>query len=194
LKIKKAVEKLDIHNVVITSVTRDDLKDGGAGYFAECVQILRDFKSHLKIEVLVPDFLGRRSSIQKVVSTGVDIFSHNVETVPRLYAKVRPQADYRRSLDVLRYAKDVNPALITKSGLMVGLGETKEELYNVMKDLKEAGCEILTVGQYLKPASYCIEVAEFLHPEEFVKFSRWAEEIGFKKFQCSPFARSSYLE
>jgi lipoic acid synthetase len=194
LKIREAVKRLNTCNIVITSVTRDDLDDGGAGHFADCIRILRDFKPGLKIEVLVPDFLGKSDSIEDVIYAGPDVFSHNLETVPWLYSKVRPQADYGRSLDVLRLTKQLRPGIITKSGIMVGLGETRAEIYAVMKDLIEARCDVLTIGQYLKPASWCIDVVEFLEPNEFMRFSKWAEELGFKRFRCSPFTRSSYFE
>jgi len=189
--IKEAVRRLDLRKVVITSVTRDDLSDGGAGHFAECIEILKGLSAGLDIEVLVPDFLGKKESIEKVVSGGPRGFSHNVETVPRLFTRVRPEAEYQRSLDAIRYAKEIAPWLITKSGLMVGLGETRKEVYNVMKDLKESGCDIITIGQYLMPNPHCLEVEEFLHPDEFVQFSKWARELGFEKFSCSPFTRSS---
>lgn len=190
-RIRETVSKLGMRHIVITSVTRDDLVDGGAAHFADCVETLRDLDAELNIEVLVPDFMGKQSSIEKVVLAKPDVFAHNIETVPRLYDRVRPQADYRRSLEVIRYAKTIDASLITKSGLMVGLGETKREIYKVMEDLKESSCDIITIGQYLRPDAQCLEVKEFLHPEEFVRFSGWASEIGFKEFFCSPFTRSS---
>ncbi len=192
--IREAVERLGLRNVVVTSVTRDDLSDGGGSHFADCIKILRESCAGLNIEVLVPDFRGKKDAIKKVVCRDPDIFSHNVETVPRLYRKVRPQADYQRSLDVIKYAKEVSGRLLIKSGLMAGFGETRGEIYSVMKDLKSAGCDIITIGQYLRPDPCCLEVEEFLNPEEFVEFSKWAEEIGFRKFSCSPFTRSSYLQ
>jgi len=191
-RIKEAVVKLGIKNTVITSVTRDDLSDGGSGHFADCVNILRRSGGDLKIEILVPDFLGDKRSIEKVVAAKPDIFSHNLETVPRLYSKVRHGADYNRSLEVLKYAKKLNPSLITKSGIMVGLGEFREEIRGVMQDLRKAGCDIITIGQYLKPGTGCLDVEEFLEPAEFDKFSEWAAQTGFKKYYCSPFVRSSY--
>lgn len=192
--IKEAVKILGIQKAVITSVTRDDLEDGGAGHFAESMDVLRDFDPDLHIEVLVPDFSGKTSSVERVVSANPDVFSHNLETVPRLYRSVRPQAYYQRSLDILKCAKKSNNNLLIKSGLMVGLGETREEVYEVMRDLAGIGCDMITIGQYLKPDPRCLDVREFLDPEEFVKFSGWAEDMGFKKFSCSPFTRSSYLE
>ena len=192
LRIKEAAEVLGLKHVIVTSVTRDDLIDGGAGHFAECINILRGIGSGLKIEALVPDFLGDKESIQKVVSAGPDILSHNLETAPRLYNKVRPEADYSRSLGVLRYAKELDNSIITKSGIMAGLGEFREEILAVMKDLRKADCDIITIGQYLKPDAECLDVKEFLEPGEFDKFSKWAEEEGFKKYYCGPFVRSSY--
>lgn len=192
LKIKEAADKLNIRNVVITSVTRDDLSDGGADHFADCVNILRGVERELKIETLVPDFLGDRKSIEKVVYSKPDIFSHNLETVPRLYSKVRPQADYNRSLEALRYARKIDSGMVTKSGIMAGLGEFREEIHDVMRDLRKADCDIVTIGQYLKPSADCLDVEEFLEPREFNRFSEWARELGFKKYYCGPFVRSSY--
>jgi len=192
LRIREAVVKLDIRNVVITSVTRDDLSDGGAGYFADCINILRDTGKDLKIETLVPDFLGNKRSIEKVVAAKPDIFSHNLETVSRLYGKVRQGADYNRSLEVLRYAKRLDTSLVTKSGIMAGLGEFREEIRDAMRDLRKTDCDIITIGQYLKPGAGCLDVEEFLEPAEFDKFSEWAKEEGFKKYYCGPFVRSSY--
>ena len=193
-RIRDAVDRLGIKNPVVTSVTRDDLEDGGAAHFADCVNILRDFSSALKIEVLVPDFLGRKESIEKVVSAKPDIFSHNLETVPRLYKKIRHEADYDRSLGALKFAKKTDKTMLTKSGIMAGLGESREEIYEVMKDLREADCDIVTIGQYLKPGPDCLDVEEFLEPGEFDKFSKWAEDLGFKRYYCGPFVRSSYTE
>jgi len=192
LKIKEAVEKLGVKNVVITSVTRDDLADGGASCFADCINTLKSTGRGLKIEALVPDFLGNKSSIEKVVSARPDVLSHNIETVPRLYGKVRPESDYNRSLEVLRYAKELDGGITTKSGIMAGLGELREEILGAMGDLRKADCDIITIGQYLKPDAGCLEVEEFLEPGEFDKFSKWAKEAGFKKYYCGPFVRSSY--
>ena len=191
LYIREAVKKLGMHHVIMTSVTRDDLNDGGASHFALGVSMLRELDDCLYIELLVPDFRGRKESIEKIVFVKPDIFSHNIETVPRLYSKVRPHADYMRSLELLRYAKELDGNLITKSGLMVGLGEDRHEVYSVMADLKKSGCDMITIGQYLRPDSSCLEVKEFLHPEEFLVFSGWAKDLGFKKFSCNPFVRSS---
>lgn len=191
-KIRAAVGRLDMRSVVITSVTRDDLIDGGAAHFADCAAILKERDPDLNIELLVPDFLGSRSSVKKVISAKPDIFSHNIETVPRLYSRVRPQSDYKRSLGVLSYAKQLDKNTVTKSGLMLGLGEDRDEVCGVMEDIRKAGCDIITVGQYLKPEASCLEVEGFFHPEEFMRLSDKAKELGFKEVFCSPFARSSY--
>jgi len=193
-RIKEAVKRLDLQEVIITSVTRDDLEDGGSSHFADCIGVLREIDSSLSIEILVPDFLGNKSSIEKVVFAKPDIFSHNVETVPALYLKVRPKADYNRSLNLLRYVKELDSSLTTKSSLMVGLGEERDEVYRVMQDLRDVDCDMITIGQYLMPDSECLEVKEFLHPDEFIVFSKRAKELGFKKYSCSPFTRSSYLD
>jgi len=192
--IRDAVRDLGVRSVVITSVARDDLEDGGAGHFADCIKILRDFRQDLGVEVLVPDFFGKKSSIERVISAMPDVFAHNVETVPRLYREVRPQADYKRSLGVIRHAKALSPKIDTKSGLMVGLGEEVDEVHGVMSDLKRAGCDIITIGQYLRPNAECLAVKEFLDPTKFEKFSALAKEMGFKKYSCSPFTRSSYMD
>jgi lipoyl synthase len=193
-RILEAVRRLGVKRVVITSVTRDDLEDGGAGHFADCVDILKRYDGSLDVEVLVPDFRGDRDSVKKVILSGPDTFSHNVETVPRLYVDVRPDSDYNRSLDVLRYVKKRAPYMDIKSGMMVGFGEKEKEVRLVMKDLRSAGCDIITIGQYLKPGKGCLEVKDFLHPDKFRRFSNWAGELGFKKHSCSPLTRSSYLE
>lgn len=193
LRIKEAIKRLGTRRVIITSVTRDDLEDGGAAYFADCVNILRQHDTGLHIEVLVPDFQGDKQSVQTVISAQPAVFSHNVETVPRLYPVVRPEADYKRSLSVLQYAKEKAHYIDVKSGIMVGLGETEDEIYSVMKDLKLSGCDIVTIGQYLRPDSRCLEVKEFLEPVRFEKFSEWARDLGFKGYSCSPFTRSSSL-
>ncbi|MFH1478477.1 MAG: lipoyl synthase [Candidatus Omnitrophota bacterium] len=191
LNIKEAVRRMGAKRVTITSVTRDDLEDGGAKHFAKAVEILRGFESLLHIEVLVPDFGGNRESIEKVVLAGPNVFSHNIETVPRLYGDIRKEADYDRSLGVIKQAKSTSPFITTKSGLMAGLGEDKEEIYNTMRDLKASGCDIIVIGQYLRPRSDSVEVKRFLAPEEFDEFAVMAKDIGFKDVISKPFARSS---
>lgn len=190
-KISQAINTLGLTHIIITSVTRDDLEDGGANqYFLVVTQIKRDCPK-VTIEVLTPDFKGKSESLYKVLDSPIDIFSHNIETVPRLYNIIRPQADYYRSLDILRKAKKKKKT--TKSGIMVGLGETKEEVFNVMYDLKNAGCDLLTIGQYLKPTKGQFEVCEFVHPEIFDLYNDKALSLGFKDVLSSPFARTSYM-
>lgn len=193
LRLREAVERLGVKKIVITSVTRDDLEDGGAGHFADCVNILREHSPKLKIEVLVPDFQGKIESVETVMAARPDIFSHNIETVPRLYAEMRPKADYRRSLDIIRGAKERSPDTDIKSGFMVGLGEREAEIYSVIEDLKRSGCDIITIGQYLRPDSKCLEVKEFVTPEKFGIFSEYIRKLGFKEYSSSPFTRSSYI-
>ncbi|MFH1783045.1 MAG: lipoyl synthase [Candidatus Omnitrophota bacterium] len=191
LNIIEAIKKLNLERIVITSVTRDDLEDGGAGHFALCIQRLKNAFRDLEIEVLVPDFLGDKGSIETVVNSGPDVFAHNIETVPRLYEQVRPEADYKRSLRVLEEAKNIRLEIVIKSGLMLGLREKKEEVLEVMNDLKSIGCDNIVLGQYLRPNKDCIEVDRFLEPKEFEDLKLIAEQFGFKKVTSRPFARSS---
>lgn len=192
LRIACATKKLRLRHVVITSVTRDDLPDGGSEQFAKTIYALRSEMPEVTIEVLTPDFMGDVSAISKVVSEGPDVFNHNVETVPRLYTAIRPMANYRRSLDVLKKVKELNPHIYTKSGMMLGLGETRTEVSEVIHDLKEAGCDILTIGQYLSPTKDHFPVKEYVHPETFFEIAEEAKKIGFKFVASSPFIRSSF--
>lgn len=192
--VAKAVAKLGLSYVVITSVTRDDLPDGGAGQFArviDCIKKLCGSKTY--IEVLIPDFKGSFSSLKKVIEAKPFVINHNLETIPRLYPEVRPRANYQRSLEVLRRCKSVDPATYTKSGLMVGLGETFDEVVQVIKDLREVGCDILTIGQYLRPSPSHLEVKEFVHPDVFKKYEEVAYSLEFTYVASSPFVRSSYM-
>jgi len=197
-KISQAVLKLGLKYVVITSVTRDDLVDGGAGHFAEVIRTLRGRSTRIKVEVLIPDFKGKRASIDKIIKENPDVINHNVETVPRLYSKVRPpmravwQADYLRSLELLRYIKEVKPSIYTKSGFMVGLGESDDEVFSVLRDLRSAGCDIVSIGQYLPPSSKHPKVDRYVEPEDFVRFERVGCKMGFYKIFSGPFVRSSY--
>ncbi|MGA2193545.1 MAG: lipoyl synthase [Nitrospirota bacterium] len=190
--IARAVGLLGLRHAVITSVTRDDLIDGGAGQFAAVVRALREKFPDLVIEVLTPDFRGSDDALRTVTDAGPGIFNHNVETVPRLYKKVRPQAVYERSLNVLKRAKEMAPGIYTKSGLMAGLGEAEDEVMNVMRDLRSAGCDLLTIGQYLRPTKENLEVAEHVRPEVFDKYAAAAREMGFVSVASAPFVRSSY--
>ena len=191
-KIVEATGRLGLKHAVITSVTRDDLKDGGASEFAAVISALRSRYPSLVVEVLTPDFGGSVDSLRTVIAAGPHIFNHNIETVPRLYSIVRPQADYRRSLEVLRAAKGMDAAVFTKSGLMAGLGETEYEVISVMRDMLEVGVSILTIGQYLRPMKDNLEVAEYVLPEVFDRYAAAAKEMGFLSVASAPLVRSSY--
>lgn len=191
-RVAVAAARLGLRHVVVTSVTRDDLPDGGAGQFAATIGALRDQLPQAIIEVLTPDFKGERASIARVVEARPHIFNHNMETVPRLYPRVRPAADYRRSLEVLKMVKDLVPDIYTKSGMMVGLGETREEVEEVMADLRGAGCDILTIGQYLRPSPQHLAVEEFVPPETFEHYGQLGRKMGFLYVASAPFVRSSY--
>ncbi len=188
----KAAKKLGLKHVVITSVTRDDLPDGGASHFAKITEKLREYDENIVIELLIPDLKGKEGDIRKIIESKPDIINHNIEVVPRLFRKVTPQANYERSLKLLKMVKEMDPAIYTKSGLMVGLGETKDEVIELMKDLREAECDILTVGQYLKPPSSDLEIEEFVHPSIFKEYEERAYEMGFQFVASAPFVRSSF--
>ena len=192
-RVALAAQRLGLRHVVVTSVTRDDLADGGAGHFAATIRALRDaLGEDATIEVLTPDFAGKKGALETVLSAGPDVFNHNVETVERLYAVVRPGANYKRSLELLKRAKTIRPEVTTKSGLMVGMGETREELSGTLRDLREAGVELLTVGQYLAPTRGHHPVIRFVEPGEFEEIEKEALSLGFKGAACGPFVRSSY--
>ncbi|GAB6888464.1 hypothetical protein JCM13304A_19630 [Desulfothermus okinawensis JCM 13304] len=186
------IEKMSLKYVVITSVTRDDLEDGGASHFAKIIKLIKQNCPGVGVEVLVPDFLGNISSLKTVLEAKPDVFNHNVETVKRLYNKVRPGADYGRSIGLLKNAKDIAPDIPTKSGIMVGLGETIEELVETFFDLKNSGVDILTIGQYLRPTKRQVEVSKYYHPQEFIELERTGKKIGFKEVVSGVFVRSSY--
>jgi lipoic acid synthetase len=190
-KIAVAARKLGLQYVVITSVTRDDLPDGGAAHFAAAILAVRQSLPRAAVEVLTPDFLGDTAALDAVLAARPAIFNHNIETVPRLYAQVRPQADYRRSLKMLNHA--ARTGLPVKSGLMLGLGETETEIKTVLRDLKDTGVSIVTLGQYLPPSKTHYPVREFIHPDEFAEYKEYGEkELGFKTVFAAPFVRSSY--
>jgi lipoic acid synthetase len=178
--------------VVVTSVTRDDVADGGSSLFARTITEIRRKMSDACVEVLIPDFLGNQDALLTVLRAGPDVLNHNIETVPRLYPRVRPQAEYQRSLDIIRWAHEYDSALPTKSGLMLGLGEEEMEVENTLKDLQSAGCRILTLGQYLQPSKSHLPVERFIPPEEFEAWRKKAVKIGFKEVASGPFVRSSY--
>lgn len=192
-RLAAAAAKLGLRHVVITSVTRDDLPDEGAGHFARCVAAVRARLPRATVEVLVPDFHARPELIATVCAAGPRVFNHNVETVERLQKPVRPAARYERSLAVLRLARQLAGNLVTKSGLMVGLGETRDELLTTFRDLRAAGCELLTIGQYLRPGERCAPVARYYTPAEFEELADLARELGFRGVASGPFVRSSYL-
>jgi len=188
----EAVEKLNLSYVVVTSVTRDDLSDGGASQFVKTINMLHQKRKGVVVEVLVPDFLGSAESLRAIVEARPDVVNHNVETVPRLYSEVRPEADYSRSLKLLSMAKKLNPDIVTKSGLMLGLGETKEEVVKVMEDLRGVNCDLLTIGQYLQPSPEHHPVARFISPEEFSQYGDIGRDIGFVEVAIAPLVRSSF--
>ena len=188
----KAAAELGLKHVVITTVTRDDLPDGGAGHFAKVVESIRAKDSSITIELLISDLQGQEEAIKTVVDSKPEIINHNVETVPRLYSEIRPMAIYQRSLDVLRLVKEMDDTILTKSGMMVGLGETEEEVIEVMKDLREIDCDFLTIGQYLRPSEKHYPVKEYVTPETFERYKIKGEELGFKFVASGPFVRSSY--
>jgi lipoic acid synthetase len=192
-QLAEAVHKLALKYVVITSVNRDDLRDGGAGHFAECIREIRQIAPNTKIEVLVPDFRGRvEKALDILRDFPCDVFNHNLETVPRLYAKARPGADYEGSLDLFRQFSRALPNVPTKSGLMLGIGETPDEVEEVMRDLLAAGCSMLTLGQYLQPSKAHLAVEEYVTPEQFERYGEIARKLGFKQVASAPMVRSSY--
>jgi lipoic acid synthetase len=192
VRVARAVARLGLRHVVVTSVNRDDLPDGGAGHFASTARALRELVPECRIEVLVPDFQGHVGSVNEVATAPIDIFNHNLETVPRLYRRVRPGARYERSLAVLAAARAARRELLTKAGLMLGLGESVEELLSVFSDLRSIGCDILTLGQYLRPSAAQLPVERYLPPEEFAALRSGALELGFRHVEAGPLVRSSY--
>jgi lipoic acid synthetase len=190
-RLAEAAVRLGLRHVVITSVTRDDLTDGGAEHFYRCVLAVRR-RTDAAVEVLTPDFLGDAAAIDRVIESEPEVFNHNTETVPRLYRRVRGRADYQRTLDLLARVKSKNPRIITKTGLMLGLGESIDELFDVLADVRQTGCDILTLGQYLTPTLKHIPVARYLPPEEFDELAVEARRLGFRQVVAGPFVRSSY--
>jgi lipoic acid synthetase len=191
-RLAEVARDLGLEYVVITSVTRDDLKDGGATLFARTVTRIREMAPRTKVEVLIPDFRGLLKALNTVIKSGPQVLNHNLETVERLYPQVRPEAVYHRSLELLRNAKRLDQDMITKSGLMIGLGETWEEIIQSMSDLRKAGCDLLTIGQYLRPSSSSHKVRKYYHPDEFQELKRLGEDSGFKNVESAPLVRSSY--
>lgn len=189
----ETIRAMDLRYVVITSVDRDDLRDGGAGHFVACIQAVRAANPAIRIEILVPDFRGRRDRALNILRTvPPDVFNHNLETVPRLYKKARPGSDYQWSLDLLKQFKAEHPAVPSKSGLMLGLGETLEEVEQVMRDMRAHDVEMLTLGQYLQPSRHHLPVERFVHPDEFERLRALGESLGFSQVASGPMVRSSY--
>lgn len=193
LKVAKAIKELKIEYAVITSVTRDDLEDGGANHFAETIRRIKEMDKNIKVEVLIPDFNLNIDSLRKVAQANPDVIAHNVEVVERLTKTVRDKrAGYKKSLEVLRKIKEINDKIITKSGIMIGFGETKEDIIKTMEDIKKAGCEIITIGQYLQPNKNNLPVFKYYTPDEFKEFEKIGYDIGFKFVASGVFVRSSY--
>ena len=189
--IAEAVRDLGLKYAVITSVTRDDLPDGGAEHFKKCIEEIKKLSPNTKVEILTPDFKGDANALTTIILANPDVFNHNIETVRAVFKTARPQGDYERSLNVLKYIK-MNSTIPTKSGLMVGLGETFEQIEETLLDLKHAGCDIVTIGQYIQPSKQHLEVAKYYTPKEFEQLQKIAEKIGIKHYQINPLVRSSY--
>jgi lipoic acid synthetase len=191
-RLAEAVRRLALNHVVITSVNRDDLQDGGASQFARCIEAIRSVSAQTTIEVLIPDLCGNWDSLEVILQAKPEVLNHNTETVPRLYRRVRPQGNYQRSLELLRRSRELAPWTYTKSGVMVGLGETDAEIREVMQDLRAVGCDILTIGQYLQPSQKHLDVAQFITPVQFDAWRELGESLGFLQVVSSPLTRSSY--
>ena len=189
--IAEAVKALGLKYAVITSVTRDDLPDGGAEHFANCIYEIRKICPDTKIEILTPDFKGDRNSLDLIIKAHPDVFNHNIEAVRDIFKTVRPQGDYNCSLGVLKYVKE-NSDILTKSGLIIGLGETFEQIEQTLVDLKDVGCDIVTIGQYIQPSKQHLEVAKYYNPEEYDELKALAQKAGIKNYQIGPLVRSSY--
>ncbi len=191
-KVAEAVKKMGLNYVVLTSVTRDDLEDGGASHFVKTVEEIKKINPDSKIECLIPDFKGSIEALNTVLKSDIDVLNHNIETICKLYSLIRPQANYKNSLKILKYAKEQGHILYTKSGFMVGLGEKINDIEKLLLDLKESNCDILTIGQYLRPSKENFEVKKYYTPEEFKNLGNLAKEIGFKYVFSGIFVRSSY--
>lgn len=191
-RLAAAVQQMGLNHVVITSVNRDDLDDGGASQFVRCIEQVRSRSPHTSIELLIPDFCGNWDALKTVLDAGPEVLNHNIETVPRLYRRARPGGNYQRSLELLRQTRAYAQWVYTKSGIMVGMGETDEEVRQVMQDLRDVDCDILTIGQYLQPSSKHMKLDDFIPPEQFEAWREYGESIGFLQVVASPLTRSSY--
>ncbi|MCY7335253.1 MAG: lipoyl synthase, partial [Chamaesiphon sp.] len=192
IRLAEAVKRLNLKHVVITSVNRDDLADGGAGQFVSCIQAVRALSPKTTIEVLIPDLCANWQALETILDAEPEVLNHNTETISRLYRRVRPQGDYQRSLAVLARSRAYTPSVYTKSGIMVGLGETDEEIRQTMRDLRSVDCDIITIGQYLQPSAKHLGVVEFVTPLQFDAWRVYGEEIGFLQVVSTPLTRSSY--
>ncbi|MGH1471734.1 MAG: lipoyl synthase [Cellvibrionaceae bacterium] len=193
IHLAEAIAEMQLKYVVITSVDRDDLRDGGAEHFATCIREAKRLSPSLTVEILTPDFRGRMDVALKLIAADApDVFNHNLETVPRLYRQARPGANYHWSLKLLKEFKVLRPDVLTKSGLMVGLGEEKKEIFSVMDDMREHNIDMLTIGQYLQPSRDHLPVSRYVHPDEFLEYETYAKQIGFTHAACGPLVRSSY--
>jgi len=191
-RLAEAVRRMKLNHVVITSVNRDDLPDGGGSQFVKCIEAIRTISPQTTIEVLIPDLCGNWQALELILQAQPEVLNHNTETVPRLYRRVRPQGNYERSLELLQRSRQIAPWVYTKSGIMVGLGETDEEVRQVMRDLRVVDCDILTIGQYLQPSQKHLQVNDFISPEQFAAWRAFGEELGFLQVVSSPLTRSSY--
>jgi lipoyl synthase len=191
-RLAEAVRRMKLNHVVITSVNRDDLPDGGASQFMKCIEGIKDISPHTTIEVLIPDLCGDWKALEIILKSQPEVLNHNTETISRLYRRVRPQGQYQRSMDLLKVCREIAPWVYTKSGIMVGLGETDEEIRQTMRDLRAVDCDILTIGQYLQPSQKHLQVQDFITPDQFAAWQVYGEEIGFLQVVASPLTRSSY--
>jgi lipoyl synthase len=191
-RLAEAVRRMNLNHIVITSVNRDDLEDGGASQFVRCIQEVRNLSPKTTIEVLIPDLCGNWQALETILEAQPEVLNHNTETIPRLYRRVRPQGDYDRTLELLQRTREIAPRVYTKSGIMVGLGETDPEVQQVMQDLRSVDCDILTIGQYLQPSAKHLQLQDFVSPEQFALWQTFGESIGFLQVVSSPLTRSSY--
>jgi lipoic acid synthetase len=191
-KVARSIQRMGVTHAVITSVNRDEMPDGGAAVFAACIRHSRSLSPTCSLEVLIPDFRGNRQALQTVIDARPEILNHNLETVPRLYRRVRPQAIYERSLDILRWAKEMDPTVLTKGGIMLGLGERWDEIESLMRDLAAIGVDIMTIGQYLRPSEQHLPIYRYYHPDEFDALRDLGLSLGLKWVESGPLVRSSY--
>jgi lipoic acid synthetase len=191
-RLAEAVRRMQLNHVVITSVNRDDLSDGGASQFVKCIDAIHENSPQTTIEVLIPDLCGNWQALETILQANPEVLNHNTETISRLYRNVRPQGNYQRTLELLQRSRQISPGIYTKSGIMVGLGETDTEVRQVMEDLRSVDCDILTIGQYLQPSQKHLQVSNFITPSQFADWQAFGEELGFLQVVSSPLTRSSY--